>query len=52
MTETPGVEIVRVPWLSGPVHDWLVLPGWLHQQMHDEGYAHEHRPETAEENAT
>jgi hypothetical protein len=28
---------VAVPWLHGPVHDWLVIPGWLHEQMHAEG---------------
>jgi hypothetical protein len=37
-------EEVRTPWLHGPVHDWFVVPDWLHQRMHDEGVEHEHRP--------
>jgi hypothetical protein len=39
-----GIEELRVPWLHGPVHDWLIIPGWLHQQMHELGAEHEHRP--------
>lgn len=45
------VEVVRVPWLRGPVHDWLVIPGWLHQRLHDEGYEHEHKAERPEDAA-
>jgi hypothetical protein len=36
---------VAVPWLHGPVHDWLVIPGWLHEQMHAEGVEHRHHPD-------
>jgi hypothetical protein len=42
-----GIEVLRVPWLHGPVHDWLIVPGWLHQRLHDEDVEHEHRPEPA-----
>jgi hypothetical protein len=39
-----GVQVVRVPWLHGPVHDWLVIAGWMHEQLHEQGVEHEHRP--------
>jgi hypothetical protein len=39
-----GIEVIRLPWLRGPVSDWLTISGQLHQRLHDEGMEHEHRP--------
>lgn len=40
-----GVLRVEVPWLRGPVHSWLAVPEWVHEQMHAEGVEHRHHPE-------
>lgn len=29
--------------LDGPVHDWFLVPAWLHEQMHRAGIEHHHR---------
>lgn len=38
-----GPVEIAVPWLHGPVHVWLLVPGWLHEKLHAEDHPHTHR---------
>jgi hypothetical protein len=44
VTDLSPLHEIRVDWLHGPIHDWVLVPDWLHARMHAEDYPHEHRP--------